>query len=156
VDTNGYLVCNGGALVFSFCCRCGWRWAGALNLLHLDTRTHIRTHVHTCKMYQYNNINNNNNNDNSNNNTTTEYDNIATQETTTMHFFIWSPALFPGRDESAINNYATTATTENPSMRILLLLFLLLLLCLFPISSSHCVYDFYYPHYFFIIGYFLY
>lgn len=52
-----------------------------------------------------------------------------------MHFFILITRTF-SRDES---NYATTATTENPSMRILL--FLLLLLCL-PLLLLFCYFVF--------------
>lgn len=138
MDTNGYLVCNGGGLVFCSVVDVG---GGERELWTSCTLTHAHTHTYTqiCTQQheqqlqllhrlQQQQLHNYSNND--------------LQPRTLI-----SPALFPDRDKSAINSHCTATTKKkrkNPSMRILLLF--LLLSAFSATSSFHCICDFYYPH----------
>lgn len=70
----------------------------------------------------------------------TEYDSNVTQQNYNhfLHafFHLITRTFSPGRDESAINNYFTTATTENPSMRIYYFFFYFVFLFFLFFSSA--------------------
>lgn len=138
MDTNGYLVCNGGGLVFCSVVDVGGGerelWTSC-TLTH--TRTHTYTHTHTkCTHTPVIHNINNNNNDNSNNNTTTtstEYDNNITQQITTTHFLFDHPHFFP----VAMKARSTTMSLPPPQ------------------KTPACVYYYYFFFFFFVFLFFL-